>query len=99
MRRADSGTVSGETGSSASTQAWSFHVSEACDARLYGYRGPLLDWDYFAQVGLLGRLCVTNGRPTSTVLSCSSGGVHCGDTMQYRHMMCMDGTSDMVRPR
>ena len=27
---------------------WSFHVSAACDATLYGYRGALLDWDYFA---------------------------------------------------
>jgi len=27
---------------------WSFHVSAACDAALYGYRGALLDWDYFA---------------------------------------------------
>ena len=27
---------------------WSFHVSAACDAGLYGYRGVLLDWDYFA---------------------------------------------------
>jgi len=27
---------------------WSFHVSAACDASLYGYRGALLDWDYFA---------------------------------------------------
>jgi len=27
---------------------WSFHVSAACDAALYGYRGVLLDWDYFA---------------------------------------------------
>ena len=27
---------------------WSFHVSAACDADLYGYRGALLDWDYFA---------------------------------------------------
>jgi len=29
---------------------WTFHVSAACDARLYGYRGQLLDWDYFAHV-------------------------------------------------
>lgn len=27
---------------------WSFHVSAACDAALYGFRGALLDWDYFA---------------------------------------------------
>ena len=27
---------------------WTFHVSAASDAALYGYRGALLDWDYFA---------------------------------------------------
>jgi len=27
---------------------WLFYVSAACDATLYGYRGALLDWDYFA---------------------------------------------------
>jgi len=30
---------------------WEFHTSAACDPKLYGYRGCMLDWDYFAQVG------------------------------------------------
>jgi len=37
------------TSESSVTQCpWSFHVSAACDAAVYGYRGALLDWDYFA---------------------------------------------------
>jgi hypothetical protein len=51
LRRTGSDMASTSSHSASSVHSpWTFHVSAACDARLYGYRGPLLDWDYFANV-------------------------------------------------